>query len=150
MPTRRRFALLVCAALAACSTAASLESRPLHAGVSRAFAADFESVSAAVDVAMETLPVNIIAPVEVAGARVARFDRPVTPTGWGESGRVVIAPVDARTTRVTVAVDPRDPAQPRERTESGYAAEIFRKVNVVLWTGHAGVAEVTSTDADTR
>ncbi len=149
MPTRRCFALLMCAtALAACSTAASLESRPLSAGVSRTFAADFESVSAAVDAAMETLPVNIIAPVSVAGARVARFDRPVTTTGWGESGRVVIASVDARTTRVTVAVDPRDPAQPRERSERGYAAAIFREVNVVLWGGDASVTQVTSADVD--
>ncbi|MBC7768871.1 MAG: hypothetical protein H7124_08785 [Phycisphaerales bacterium] len=132
MPTRRRLVALLCAAAAGCSTASSLESRPLQSGVSRTFPASFERISAAVDAAIETLPVNIIAPANVGQNRVARFDRPVTPTGWGESGRVVIARVDAHTTRVTVAVDPRDPAQPSARTERGYADRIFLEVQAAL------------------
>lgn len=146
MSIRSNFALFACALLAACSTSASLAGRPLDAGVSRTFAADFESVSTAVDAAIENLPVNIIAPFERGGARVARFDRPISTSGWGESGRIVIMPIDQRTTRVTVAVDPRDPAQPRERTEGGYAAEIFRDVSIALWSRESGVAGVTSSD----
>lgn len=129
---RRVGFVALCLALAACSTASSLESRPLQAGVSRAFAADFARTAAAVDAAIETLPVNRIAAYDAREGRVERFERPVSQTGWGESGRVVVSPIDARTTRVTVAVNSRDPVQLPADTEGGYASRIFTEVQAVL------------------
>jgi len=121
--------LLTCSAMAACSTRMALDDRPISSGVSRAFPADFERVAAAVDEVVETLPVNIIQPASVGERRVIRFDRPVTGSGWGESGRIVITPINSGTTRVTVAVNSRDPVQLGARSEETYADQIFRAVD---------------------
>lgn len=136
MITRRVLLALLCAP-AGCSTAESLANRPLSSGVSRTFAADFASVSDAVDAAMERLPVNIMAPFNAGSARVVRFERPVTSSSWGESGRVVISAIDANTTRVTVAVHARDLAQPL--AERNYAQQIFRHVQRRLTEGPVGL-----------
>jgi hypothetical protein len=128
----RRLALASLCAAAACSTSQSLSNRPLGAGVSRTFAGSFESVSAAVDVAIEDLPVNILRPFNVRGARVVRFDRPLTSTSWGASGRVVVWPSVVNTTRVTVAVDVRDVSQPSAIVERDYARQIFERVHQQL------------------
>jgi hypothetical protein len=135
---RHTLALLLGAAAAACSTSSSLSHRPLSEGTSRTFAGDFARVSAAVDAAIETLPVNILAPFNVRGARVVRFDRPMTALSWGESGRVVVWPSVVNTTRITVAVDIRDPSRPSALVEREYAQQIFRHVQQHLASAPGG------------
>lgn len=134
MLTRRSMMVLMTGAAAACTPRYVLEERPISAGVSRAFPGDFARTSAAVDAAMETLPVNILQPAMDGQRRVVRFERPVTSRGWDESGRVVITPVDRLTTRVTVAVSSRDPTDFGSSLEATYANRIFNVVDEFLRT----------------
>lgn len=124
----------LCLLLSACLTPTSLENRPLEAGVSREFEADLDRTSIAAIAALRAQGLPVATQRASGDTRLIRFDRPIDADGWGEIGRLVIAPVDADTTRVTVAYQNRYRPQPTRLTEAEFAAAYFGDLETALST----------------
>lgn len=127
MLSRRLFVVLAALALSGCLVPNTLADRPLDAGATRIYGAEFEQVAAALDAAMETLPVNLSDPVMLGPNRVTEFSRPTGAYNWGEIGRVVVTPLGGARTRVVVTVENRYRLQPTHGSEADFATMIFMR-----------------------
>lgn len=127
MRERRLFVVLLGVALGGCLVPNTLADRPLNSGATRVYEAGFEQVTAALDAAMETLPVNLSDPVMLGSNRVTEFNRPTGAYNWGEIGRVVVTPVGEARTRVVVTVENRYRLQPTHGSQAAFATMIFAR-----------------------
>lgn len=109
-----------------------MEGRALTSGVSRDFEASAERTALAANAALREVSLRVIARRTAPGAQILEFSRPIDAEGWGEIGRVVIAPVDSDTTRVTVAFQNRFRLQPTRLSEAEFAAGYFGDVENAL------------------
>ena len=130
--TVRVMAASLCLLLSACLTPTSLEDRPFSVGVSREFEAEFDRTSIAAVAALRAQSLPVTTQRSADNVLILRFERRTDDQGWGEIGRLIVAPVDSGTTRITVAYQNRYRLQPTRLTEAEFAAAYFGDVETAL------------------
>ncbi len=128
----RAIAAGLCLLVSACLTPTSLEDRPFNVGLSREFEADVDHTSIAAIAALRAQSLPVKTQRSADNARVIRFERRTDDQGWGEIGRLIVAPVDVDTTRVTVAYQNRFRPQRTRLTEAEFAAAYFGDLETAL------------------
>ena len=103
----RRLRILACVGLAivvaGCATTSSIQNAPLHAGISRTFTNDYETVLKATREALVESGLNIERATEVDEDNYMIIGKKSTSAfSWGELVRVVITKVDENETTVRV------------------------------------------------
>ena len=114
----------------ACATSATIQQAPLSQGVSREYEHDFATVREAARATIQSdMPVGLRSVEERDGAYIFNFEIGVSAFSWGEVGRVVVAPVDADTTRLTLYSQKRDQLQVTGHGQRDLSERLFAGVD---------------------
>lgn len=134
---RRKFLRLLAAvsllgALGACATAETVRDAPPDAGVSQAFPASYDRVSAATLAALRDLRINITGSEEKPDGLQVQVTKSMNLFSWGEVGRVIVRRSAAPPTSVFVTWEKRSQMQITGTGQTEFSRELFEGIRAQL------------------